>query len=304
MATVQVMSTVVPAQARTVRGATTAWPPPSSGLTHTRPWRSSPLAGLAFSTLPPVIPESSEESYENEHLGLDRVRELSHTRSPSPSSIASQTGSLAASGYGSRNASGSASALALADGEASTSTISLLASTNAHGTLSSQGHPSSHTHSNRPARLSKSWGRRTSLAQDDFAPPMQVSDVSITPPPRARTVSHNQSRSQSFPVHPIKPSPTIPQAYSRTSPRPRTAPEPESNTKQALSQSRDPTSNWMSSSPFGPAETPKFSRLAMASPTVVMPLSAKQYRKAKSQGVLWERQGERGSDNIESRQLC
>ncbi|KAF8452364.1 hypothetical protein L210DRAFT_1056175 [Boletus edulis BED1] len=308
MTTVQVTSTVVPAQAslyssrvlrglysglipatqtqaRTVRGATTAcqWPPPSSGLTHTRPWRSSPLAGLAFSTLPPVIPESSEESYENEHLGLDRVRELSHTRSPSSSSIASQTGSLAASGYGSRNASGSASALALADGEASTSTISLLASTNAHGTSSSQGHPSSHTHSNRPARLSKSWGRRTSLAQDDFAPPKQVSDVSITPPPRARTVSHNQSRSQSFHVHPITPSPTIPQAYSRTSPRPRTAPEPESNTEQALSKSRDPASgNWMSSSPFGPAETPKFSRLAMASPTVVMPLSAKQYRKQKA----------------------
>ncbi|KAF8553479.1 hypothetical protein OG21DRAFT_1242824 [Imleria badia] len=38
----------------------------------------------------------------------------------------------------------------------------------------------------------------------------------------------------------------------------------------------------MSSSPFGPAQTPKFSRLAMASPRVVMPLSAKEYRKQKA----------------------
>ena len=252
-----------PTQARTVRAQTTAWPPPSSG--HTRPWRSSPLAGPAFSTLPPVIPESSEEN----ELGQPA---FPRTRSPS---IASQTGSLSASGYGSRNASGSASALALADGEASTSSVSLGASTAAHGTSSA----SSQSHASRPARLSKPFGRRPSSAQ---GPSKNTSDVFITRPPRARTVSHGHSRPASFPVHPLVPSPTIPQAYSRSSPRP-TSPDSDANTaKQPPSKSRDPSSNWMSSSPFGPAQTPKFSRLAMASPAVVMPLSAKEYRKQKA----------------------
>jgi hypothetical protein len=238
---------------------------------YTRPWRSSPLA---FSTLPPIISESSEESHENEHGRSGSTRELPRTRSPS---IVSQT-SASASGYGSRNASGSA----LVEGEASTSSVSLGASTGAHG-ASSQGHGSSQTHSKR---LSKSWGRRTALSWEDLPAPRNASDVSITPPPRARTVSHGHSRPASFPVHPMALSPSIPQTYSRTSPRPTSPPSDTNTSKQPPSQSRDPLSNWMSSSPFGPAEAPKFSRLAMASPTVVMPLSAKAYRKQKARESL------------------
>ena len=254
-----------PSQTRTVR-ATTAWPPPSAQM-YTRPWRSSPLV---FSTLPPIISESSEESHENERGRSESARDL---RSPSSSSLGSFSAS--ASGYGSRNASGSA----LVDGEASTSSVSLVASTGAHGTSSSQGHGSSQSHSKRPARLSKSWGRRTTLAWDVLPAPRNVSDVSITPPPRARTLSHGHSRPASFPVHPVALTPSMPPTYSRASPLP---PSEANTTKQPPSQSRDPDSNWMSSSPFGPAEAPKFSRLAMASPRVVMPLSAKQYRKQKA----------------------
>lgn len=258
--------------------AAPAWPP-ASGQIHTRPWRSSPLAGHAFSRLPPIISESSEDSHENELGKPESARKLPRTRSPSSSSIVSQTGSLSASGYGSRNASGSASAL-LIEGETSTSSVSSTASAGAQGTPPSQGHGGS---SNRPARtLSKSSGRRTLLVRDGLRLPRNASDVSVVSPPRARTVSHGHARPVSFPVHPLAPSPTIPQAYSRTSPRP-TSPESETNTaKQPPSKPRDPSSNWMSSSPFGPAQTPKFSRLAMASPAVVMPLSAKEYRKQRA----------------------
>jgi len=260
--------------------AATAWPP-ASGPIHTRPWRSSPLAGHAFSRLPPIISESSEESHENELGKPERARELPRTSSQSSSSIVS-AGSLSASasGYGSRNASGSASALVLIEGEASTSSGSSSASAGAQGTPSSQGHGGSPNHSHRPARtLSKSWGRTS----PGLPLPKSANDVSIKPPPRARTLSHGHSRPVSFPVHPLAPSPTIPQAYSRTSPRP-TSPESETNTAKQpqASKSRDPSSNWMSSSPFGPAQTPKFSRLALASPAVVMPLSAKEYRKHKA----------------------
>ena len=252
---------------------------------HTRPWRSSPLAGPAFltSTLPPVIPEGSEESHENELLDSPRAHPLS--RSTSSSSIASLAGSLTASGYDSRNTSSSASALMLVDGYASTSSsVTLAASTGAHGTSSSHGHTSSQTHPARPKRLSKSWGRRPSSAQGNFAAPKNVRDVPMTLAPRARTVSHSHSRPTSLPVQPVSSSP---QLYAR-SPR-SIPPTTEANTtKQQPSVSRDPSSNWMSSSPFGPAETPKFSRLAMASPAVVMPLSAREYRKQKSIGPMSE----------------
>lgn len=264
---------------------TSAWPSPSNGLMHTRPWRSSPLAGPVLSTLPPVIPEAPEESYENDLDGPDTAQGLPRVRPPSSSTIASQTGSLSASasGYGSRNASGSASALALADGEASTSSVSLVASTNANGTSSSQGHSSSQSHSVRPVRLTKPYGRRPSSSQGDLTPSKKTS---IAPPPRARTLSHGNSRSASFSVRPLALSPTIPQAYSRSSPRPTSPDSDANNAKQPPSNSRDPDSNWMSSSPFGPAQTPKFSRLAMASPAVVMPLSAKEYRKRKAKEFL------------------
>ena len=260
-------------QARTVRS-----PPPPSGLMYTRPWRSSPLAGPAFSTLPPIISESSED--EQDLVALESARELVQSRSPSSLSVVSMV-SASASGYGSRNASGSASALVLVEGEASTSSISLPPSTSAHGTgtSSSQGHGNSQTHStHRPARLSKSWGRRASSSHED-ASPKNVSEVSLTPPPRARTVSRGHSRPASLPGHTVVPSPTIPPTYSGAS-------SESNNAKQPPSISRDPSSNWMSSTPFGPATTPKFSRLAMASPAVVMPLSAREYRKQKAKEAL------------------
>ena len=269
-----------------------SWSPPSS-LMHTRPWRSSPLAGPGFSTLPPIISESSEESHEADFDALGSSREFGQTqRSPSSASIVSDSLPPSTSGYGSRNASASASALLLADGEASTSSISLYPNSSANG--SSHGHGSSQTHSHRPARLIKSPGRRPSSAQGNLAP-RNLSETSITPPPRARTVSHGHSRSISLPFHPVSPSPTIPQAYSPTPSRPTS---PESHTtppKPPPSISRDPASNWMSASPppslFGQRMTPRFSRLTMASPAVVMPLSAKEYRMQKARDPLGNGKG-------------
>lgn len=235
---------------------------------YTRPWRSSPLAGPAFSTLPPIISESSEEEHDPEN-----AQGLAHSRSPSALSIVSQV-SVSLSGYGSRNPSRSGSAVLLVEGEASTSSISLLPSTSVHGTSSSQGHGSSQT---RPNRLSKPVGHRATSPQPDV-PPKNVSEVSITPPPRARTIS----RGSSHPGTTVIPPPSIPPTYSRISPPPS---EPNM-AKQSPSTSRDPSSNWMSSTPFGPPATPKFSRLAMASPAVVMPLSAREYRKQKAKEAL------------------
>ncbi|KAG8215960.1 hypothetical protein J3R82DRAFT_7941 [Butyriboletus roseoflavus] len=256
-----------------------SWSPPS-GLMHTRPWRSSPLAGPGFSTLPPIISESSEESHERDFHTQESTHQFGQTKqSLSSSSIVSDSLAPSTSGYGSRNASGSASALMLADGEASTSSISLYPSSSIHGSSSNS------QHSHRPARLIKSPGRRPSSAQGSLG------ETSLTPPPLARTVSHGHSRSVSLPFHPVSPSPTIPQTYSRISPRP-TSPKSEPNpSKPPPSTSRDPASNWMSlsplgTSPFGPAMTPKFSRLAMASPAVVMPLSAREYRMRKARDSL------------------
>ena len=254
-----------PYQPRTVRAATA---PPTSML-YTRPWRSSPLAGPGFSTLPPIISESSEElEYPS---APESVPEFPQCRSPDALSIVSQA-SAPASTYSSRNASGSASALALSQGYASTSSISLPPSTaagaHAAGTPSPALGPMTPKTQTRPARLSKSPPRRPASAH---ASPRNT----ISPPPRARTLSHGHSRSASLLVHPVAPTPSIPPTYSRASQL-----QTEPNTAKP-SVSRDPASNWMSSAPFGPVTTPRFSRLSMASPAVVMPLSASEYRKRK-----------------------
>ncbi|KAF9224686.1 hypothetical protein BS17DRAFT_44457 [Gyrodon lividus] len=279
------------AQARiraSIPGST--WSPSVSGamMHSSRPWRSSPLAGPAFSTLPSIISESSEDSHEevgpseNSHSGL--------AHPPSSSSVVSHAASASGSGCGTGYTSGNGSALA--EGDASTSSISL--STSANGTSSSQGHPNTQSHRLEPARLSKSTGaiptpgffRRTPFTSEVSGNKTSISAQPV-PPPRARTSSHRHSRSASLPSRSTSPPPQhsgIPQTYSPAFSRPIS---PTSHTdgqhlKQAPSTSRDPASNWMSSSPFGPATTPKFSRLAMASPSVVMPLSAKEYRKRKA----------------------
>ncbi|KAF9239902.1 hypothetical protein BU15DRAFT_61812 [Melanogaster broomeanus] len=261
-----------------------AWPHPVPSAPmpahNSRPLRSSPLARPGFSTLPSVISESSEGSHEK----------VAASSSPS--------------GYGteySTSGNGSASA----DGEASTSSISFSASAN--GTASSQAHGNTQSYRPNPAPLPKSAGTvptfdPTRGTASTFETPGNKTSTSTqlqpAPPPRARTTAYGHSRSASLPTdspYPPPQPPAIPQTYSPASSR-RTSPTSSSThvstrslnneghystIKQGPSISRDPASNWLSSSPFGPAVTPKFSRLAMASPSVVMPLSAKEYKKQK-----------------------
>ncbi|KAG9313697.1 hypothetical protein JVU11DRAFT_6045 [Chiua virens] len=169
------------------------------------------------------------------------VHQFAQSRSYSSSSIASQS-SLSASPYGSKDPS----VLFLDESEASTSSVSPATSTSAHGaTSSSHGHSNSQSSSRRPARLSKSWVRRKSMAaaQEHGDASKNVTEAFVTPPARARTVSHGHSRPASFPVVPVAATTTMPPAYSRTS-----QPHPESiSIKQPPSVSRDPTSNWVSS---------------------------------------------------------
>jgi hypothetical protein len=194
------------------------------------------------------------------------------------------------SGYTSGNAS------TLVQGDASTSSISL--STGANGTASSQGHlnvPSSrpqHAHLSRSAGAVPTLGFFARTASASEVSPSNSTLISPQPalPPQARTSSYRHSRTTSLPSRSASEQPhhsAIPQTYSPASPRPTSPPSSSTqaethHSKHAPSTSRDPASNWMSSSPFGPAETPKFSRLALASPQVVMPLSAKEYRKQKA----------------------
>ncbi|KAH7882888.1 hypothetical protein F5I97DRAFT_1930509 [Phlebopus sp. FC_14] len=249
-----------------------------------RPLRSSPLAGPAFSTLPSIISESSEES----HAGAFGEPSHEHARSPT-SSIVSHSPSVSASGYGTGYTSGNGSA-SVVEGEASSSSFSLSVSGNGHN------------YSAPPSRLSKSAGPvptlnffRRAATTSSHSTESQVSPQPAIPLP-ALTNAHGHYRSASLPSRSLYPTqqPAIPQIYLPGSPRPTSptatlASSPSSHResqshRQRPSTSRDPTSNWLTSSPFGPAETPRFSRLALASPTVVMPLSAREYRKRKSSG--------------------
>ncbi|KAF8839276.1 hypothetical protein BDN67DRAFT_1070182 [Paxillus ammoniavirescens] len=276
----------VSAQARTRASPGPTWslPVPGVAMHSSRPWRSSPLAGPAFSTLPSIISESSEDSHD-EPSG-ESFHALARAQSPSESSVVSHAPSMSGSGYTSGNAS------TLVQGDASTSSISL--STSANGTVSSQGHLNMTSYRPQPARLSRSAGavptlgflaRTASTSEASSGNRTLISAPAL--PPQART-SH--SRSTSLPSRSASEQPqhsAIPQTYSPASPRPTSPPSSSTqaethHSKHAPSTSRDPDSNWMSSSPFGPAATPKFSRLALASPQVVMPLSAKEYRKQKA----------------------
>ncbi|KIJ59861.1 hypothetical protein HYDPIDRAFT_170560 [Hydnomerulius pinastri MD-312] len=279
-----------------IPGSMLSPPIPSTSMHGSRPLRSSPLAGPGFSTLPSIISESSEDSHD-EAFGESSN---GHARSPS-SSVASHALSATGSGYDTGYGSGNGSILA--EGEASTSSFSLSVSGN--GTASSQGHGNGQSYRPPPARLSKSAGaiptlgffRRTSTS-GTLGNEASISAQPV-PPPRARTRSHEHSRSASLPARSLVPPQEsgIPQTYSPASSRP-TSPASSSthrstksshqegqNGKQSPSTARDPAENWLSSSPFGPAMTPRFSRLAMASPAVVMPLSAKEYRKQKAGGA-------------------
>ncbi|KIK96175.1 hypothetical protein PAXRUDRAFT_25184 [Paxillus rubicundulus Ve08.2h10] len=283
-------SSLLQARVRTsIPGPTWSLPVPGAVVHSSRPWRSSPLAGPAFSSLPSIISECSEDSHDE--LGGQSSQALEHAQSPSESSVVSHAPSLSGSGYTSGNAS------TLVQGDASTSSISLSASPT--GTASSQGHSTIPTYRPQPARLSRSTGAVPTLGFFARSPsytselsPGNRTSISAQPalPPQARTNSYRHSRTTSLPSRSTSEQPyhsPIPLTYAPASSLPTSLPSSSTqaethHSKQAPSTSRDPTSNWMSSSPFGPAATPKFSRLAMASPQVVMPLSAKEYRKRKA----------------------
>ncbi|KAG1743710.1 uncharacterized protein EDB91DRAFT_1125534 [Suillus paluster] len=92
----------------------------------------------------------------------------------------------------------------------------------------------------------------------------QPKDDPVPPPPTQAPLGH--SRSASFPSPSISPPADT---YSPAASRPTTSP----------SVSRNPNDNWMSSSPFGPAQS-------MSSQPVVMPLSAREYRKQKRTSMM------------------
>ncbi|KAH7929294.1 hypothetical protein BV22DRAFT_142263 [Leucogyrophana mollusca] len=134
--------------------------------------------------------------------------------------------------------------------------------------FSSHAHPRPPSAPSAASRPSKSASAIPTLALFRRQP----KDALLPPPPTHARSASLPSHSASLPSRSLQ-SPAasaIPKTYS-----PATSPLPPPST------SRDPKDNWMSSSPFGPATTPRFSRVALASPTVVMPLSAREYRRQK-----------------------
>lgn len=103
----------------------------------------------------------------------------------------------------------------------------------------------------------------------------QAKDEPAAPLPTQAPSGH--SRSASFPCRTDPPPAHVPQAYSPSVARP-TSPKPP--------VSKNPNDNWMSSSPFGPASTPRFSRQSMSLQPVVMPLSAREYRRRKCASTM------------------
>ena len=250
------------------RGGQAIPTPPFVGypsLVHaTRPLRSSPLAGPSLSSNSII----SRQSQSTAAPGLDvrpySLSARSHAGSPSAStsSFSSNAHRAPRTPAGSSKSAGSTSTLNL-DSRPHSPPSSVASHTSTS--------PSSHAHSAPRVVQVKSTSAVPTLSlfrrqgKEDPSPP----------PPTQPPFAHN--RSISFAHNTVSPPAHIPKTYNPRAPRPTTAPAP--------SRSRDPDDNWMASSPFGPAATPRFSRQSMSAKPVIMPLSAREYRRQKRTSV-------------------
>lgn len=238
-----------------------------SSVRASRPLRSSPLAGPAFSTNPSISSSGPRQSQSSSAPSFD-IR--SYSRS-SPSSITSHAGSSSSS-FSSHAYRASGTLAGPSRSTGSIPTLSAPSSLFSHtGSLSTcTSSSSSHAHSTSgPLAQVKSTSSISGLFR------RQAKDDPLPPPPTQAPFGHN--RSTSFTSTTVSTPAHIPQTYSPRTPRPSTAPAP--------SVSRNPNDNWMSSSPFGPANTPRFSRQSMSSQPVVMPLSAREYQRKKRTSI-------------------
>ncbi|KAG1773593.1 hypothetical protein EV702DRAFT_1200909 [Suillus placidus] len=244
-----------------------------SSVHTSRPLRSSPLAGPAFSSNPSIASLESSQSQCPSAFSIDGGP---YSRSQ-PSSIISHTGSISATTSShAHRAPGplvgpSKSAGAILGPDARSYSRSPPSSVISHtGSLSASSSSfSSHRAPTTGPAKSASAIPTLSLFR------RQGKDEPTAPLPTQAPLGH--SRSASFPCQTVPPPAHVPQAYSPSAARP---------TSQKSSVSRNPKDNWMSSSPFGPASTPRFSRQSMSSQPVVMPLSAREYRRQKCASTM------------------
>ncbi|KAG1752060.1 hypothetical protein EDB19DRAFT_1671634 [Suillus lakei] len=242
-----------------------------------RPLRSSPLAGPVFSSNPSIASLESSQSQCPSAFSID-VGPYSRSQ---PSSVISHTGSISATTSshvhrapgplaGPSKSAGAVPTLGLDARPYSRSppssvishTGSLYASSSS---VSSHAHRAPTTGPTKSTRAIPTLSLFRRLAKDEPAAPL----------PTQAPFGH--SRSASFPCQTVSPPAHVPQAYSPSASRP-ISPKP--------SVSRNPNDNWMSSSPFGPASTPRFSRQSMSSQPIVMPLSAREYRRRKCASTM------------------
>ncbi|KAG1807472.1 uncharacterized protein BJ212DRAFT_747293 [Suillus subaureus] len=248
-----------------------------TSLHASRPLRSSPLAGPAFSSNTSIVSLESSQSQCPSALSIDFGP---YSRSQ-PSSIFSHTGSISATTSshahrapgplaGPSKSVGAIPTLGLDARPYSRSPPpSVISHTGSYSASSSSY--SSHAHRAPTTGLPKSTSAIPTLSL--FR--RQAKDEPATPPPTQAPFGH--SRSASFPCQTVPLPAHVPQAYSPSAARP---------TSQKPSVSRNPNDNWMSSTPFGPASTPRFSRQSMSSQPVVMPLSAREYRRRKCTSTM------------------
>ncbi|KAG2134140.1 hypothetical protein DEU56DRAFT_981459 [Suillus clintonianus] len=241
----------------------------SSSVHASRPLRSSPLAGPAFSSNPSIVSLESSQSQCPSAFSLD-VGPYSRSQ---PSSVISHTGSISAttSSHAHRapgplaGPSKSAGAIPTLSVDARPYSRSSPSSVISHASSISASSSSFSSHARTTAPV-----KSTSAIPTFGLFRRQAKDEPVVPLPTQAPFNH--SRSSSLPLTTPRPA-HIPQTYSPSTSRPSTSPKP--------SVSRNPNDNWMSSSPFGPASTPRFSRQSMSSKPVVMPLSAREYRRRK-----------------------
>ncbi|KAG1888216.1 hypothetical protein F4604DRAFT_1916138 [Suillus subluteus] len=243
-----------------------------------RPLRSSPLAGPAFSSNTSIVTSlESSQSQCPSTLSMD----LGPYSRSQPSSLFSHTGSTSAttSSHAHRapgplvGPSKSAGAIPTLGLDARLYSRSPPSSDISHtGSFSASSSSfSSHAHRTSTTGLTKTTSAIPTLSL--FR--RQAKDEPVAPLPTQAPFGH--SRSASFPCQ-TDPLPVhVPQAYSPSAARP---------TSQKPSVSRNPNENWMSSSPFGTASTPRFSRQSISSQPVVMPLSAREYRRRKCASTM------------------
>lgn len=238
-----------------------------SSVRASRPLRSSPLAGPAFSSNPSISSSGPRQSQSSSVPSSD-VRPYARS---TPSSITSHAGSSSSS-FSSHAHRSPGTLAGPSKSTGSIPTLSAPSSLFSHtGSISTNtSSSSSHAHSTSGSLAQvKSTSSISSLFR------RQAKDDPLPPLPTQAPFGHNRSTSFTSttvptPVH-------IPQTYSPRTPRPSTAPGP--------SVSRNPNDNWMSSAPFGPASTPRFSRQSMSSQPVVMPLSAREYQRQKRASI-------------------